>query len=219
MMEYDAAITYNTVTKRLTAPSATRPSALRVSLATILTQVTGTLFGALTAIDTEAASRETVLVTAQAMLRAIRLPTVRQSLGTTALTFDIPAEWRGRFFHDRATNDLCFLGWMTQAERDALKALADVPGVRLFGPATPSSHDPALQLLPAQSMASSSPFCTPSVQVGAWQVGTIPPPQTPLMQSVSAPQASPSAHFRHSKPPQSTSLSVPFLTASLQMAT
>jgi len=124
-----AAITYNTVTKRLTAPSATRPSALRVSLATILTQVTGTLFGALTAIDTEAASRETVLVTAQAMLRAIRLPTVRQSLGTTALTFDIPAEWRGRFFHDRATNDLCFVGWMTQAERDALKALAGTPPV------------------------------------------------------------------------------------------
>jgi hypothetical protein len=53
-----------------------------------------------------------------------------------------------------------------------------------------------------------------SVHVAAWQ--TL-PVHTPLTQSAATPHAEPAEHFEH-VPPQSVSLSVPFLTKSLQDA-
>ncbi len=52
---------------------------------------------------------------------------------------------------------------------------------------------------------------TPSEQLGARQV---PPEQTPLAQSLGTPQVWPSAQLPQAPPPQSTSVSAPFLTPS-----
>jgi hypothetical protein len=80
-----------------------------------------------------------------------------------------------------------------------------LPSPHLFGQTEPQSRPP------------SRPFCTPSTQVGIWQ--TL-PEQTLLVQSVAAPQALPSPHLLAGaqEPPQSTSVSVPFFTVSLQTA-
>jgi Tc toxin complex TcA C-terminal TcB-binding domain/Neuraminidase-like domain/Salmonella virulence plasmid 28.1kDa A protein len=125
-----ASVTYDTATKRLTAPRSTRPAQLRAQLAPVLAVATGALLDALTAIDTEAARREAALADAYALLRAKKLPTHRAHLGAAvSLTLDIPSEWEGRFYHDRTTNELCFVGWMTAADAVALKALAGTPPI------------------------------------------------------------------------------------------
>src|SRR5204863_357497 len=61
----------------------------------------------------------------------------------------------------------------------------------------------------------SVPFFTRSLQAGTAQT---PPEQTPLVQSPATPQALPLPHFLAGaqEPPQSTSVSVPFFTMSLQ---
>src|SRR4051794_17518007 len=69
---------------------------------------------------------------------------------------------------------------------------------------------------PPQSVSVSVPFLTPSPQVGVWQ--TL-PVHTPLAQSLSPEHAFPLPHFfagAHD-PPQSVSVSVPFLTPSPQL--
>jgi hypothetical protein len=63
------------------------------------------------------------------------------------------------------------------------------------------------------------PCCWPQTSAehaggGATQT---PPVQTPLAQSVAVAQRLPSAHFAHVGPPQSTSVSLPFWTPSLQV--
>jgi hypothetical protein len=83
---------------------------------------------------------------------------------------------------------------------------------------------PTLQVLPAaqgeqnppQSTSVSTPFFTPSKQLGTWQV---PAEQTPLWQSLPAPQVFPLAQERQTPPPQSTAVSLPFFTPSMQVAT
>jgi hypothetical protein len=65
-------------------------------------------------------------------------------------------------------------------------------------------------------MSGSVPFLTPSTQVGTWQTFGE-PAQTPLTQSPGAEQYLPFAHLPHEAPPQSTSVSLPFLTESEQV--
>jgi hypothetical protein len=61
-----------------------------------------------------------------------------------------------------------------------------------------------LQLDPPQSMAASSPFFTPSVQVTTWQTA---PTQLSEVQSSPSMQESPGAQAAQASPPQSASLS------------
>jgi hypothetical protein len=78
----------------------------------------------------------------------------------------------------------------------------------------PSLH---AEHVPPQSVSVSEPFLAPSLQVGAWQVAGL-PEQTLLVQSVETEQSLVSAHLAQVPPPQSTSVSVPFLTVSGQAA-
>jgi hypothetical protein len=66
---------------------------------------------------------------------------------------------------------------------------------------------------PPQSLSDSPWFCTLSLQVGAWQVTL----QTRLVQSAAMLHVLPLLQGAQ-LPPQSTSVSVPFLTRSLQPA-
>jgi len=71
---------------------------------------------------------------------------------------------------------------------------------------------------PAQSMACSVPFFTPSVHVGAWHESVQKRPvqeHTPLVQSAAAPHFFVSAHFAQVPPPQSTSVSLPVIFVSV----
>ena len=77
-------------------------------------------------------------------------------------------------------------------------------------------ESPVAQLLPQlppQSISVSVPFCTPSLQVGAWQTFEV---HTPLSQSPPTAQPWPTVHGEQVPPPQSTSVSAPFCTVSLQ---
>lgn len=73
------------------------------------------------------------------------------------------------------------------------------------------------QDVPPQSTAVSVPFLTLSVQIGAWHVFVVVPLHTPLTQSPAIEQVLPVAHAPQ-LPPQSVSVSVPFLTPSAQVA-
>jgi hypothetical protein len=103
--------------------------------------------------------------------------------------------------------------------------------VQLGGAHSPPVHTPLWQSVappqvlpephleheaPPQSMSLSLPFLTPSEHVG---VAHVPLVHTPLWQSPALPQSLPLAHFLVGKqpPPQSTSVSVPFLTLSEQV--
>jgi hypothetical protein len=81
-------------------------------------------------------------------------------------------------------------------------------------PPVQSLPSPHLPHVPPQSMSLSLPLRAPSVQPGVTQ--TL-PVQTPLWQSVAPAQAPPDGHFGHAVPPQSTSVSPPFFTASEQL--
>jgi hypothetical protein len=72
------------------------------------------------------------------------------------------------------------------------------------------------QLAPPQSTSVSVPFFTVSMHVGAWHTFGL-PEQTPLWQSVLTLQKPPTGHLAHVPPPQSTSVSAPFLTTSVQL--
>src|SRR6202012_5194242 len=73
------------------------------------------------------------------------------------------------------------------------------------------------QSVPPQSLSVSTPFCAPSVQVGTWQVAGL-PEHTALAQSPATTQSRPSVQGRQEPPPQSTSVSVPSRSVSLQPA-
>ena len=119
-----ATLNFDAAEQRLTASRSVRPSTLRTALEPLLAQATGDFQQALTAIDSEAALREAALADAQALLRAVSLPTHRVSVGAAAVTaFDVPDEWERRFFYDREAGDLCLTGWMTTADADAIKRL------------------------------------------------------------------------------------------------
>src|SRR5687767_8294849 len=68
------------------------------------------------------------------------------------------------------------------------------------------------QKRPPQSVSVSEPFFSPSLHEAPHTLFV----HTPLTQSEPIPQARPLAHLPHA-PPQSTSLSVPFLTMSMQV--
>jgi hypothetical protein len=70
---------------------------------------------------------------------------------------------------------------------------------------------------PPQSMSVSMPFLTPSVQVGAGMFWQTPPVQKPELQSPFPVHILPAPHFPQVGPPQSTSVSAPFLTPSEQL--
>jgi hypothetical protein len=80
---------------------------------------------------------------------------------------------------------------------------------------------PAAQALqappPPQSMSVSVPFLTPSVQVAAWHVLVVVPEHTLLLQSVPVTQILVLSQGEQLPPPQSVSVSVPFLVPSLQL--
>jgi hypothetical protein len=68
---------------------------------------------------------------------------------------------------------------------------------------------------PPQSTSVSLPFLALSLQLGVWQVAGL-PEHTPLEQSPDTEQRRSFAHLAQAPPPQSTSVSVPFLTVSGQ---
>src|SRR4029079_2211714 len=68
--------------------------------------------------------------------------------------------------------------------------------------------------VPPQSVSVSVPFFTPSLHAGALHFFVF-ESQTPLWQSPEAAHALPSAHLLGQEPPQSVSVSVPFLIVSL----
>lgn len=81
------------------------------------------------------------------------------------------------------------------------------------------AQQPAVQLPLPQSTSVSNPFCWPSGQLGAWH---IPPAHTLLWQSAPVRHLFKSPHRGHwgsgtFTPPQSWSVSLPFLTPSLQL--
>ena len=78
--------------------------------------------------------------------------------------------------------------------------------------ARPSAHGVPGQAVAPQSVPVSSPFWTPSLQVGATH---LPSEQTPLAQSAGSKQLRLSAHGAHPSsskppPPQSMAVSLPF---------
>jgi hypothetical protein len=79
----------------------------------------------------------------------------------------------------------------------------------------PATHLP--QLAPPQSVSVSLPFFTLSEQLAAWHLSGE-PEQTPLWQSVERAHVRPVVHLGQLAPPQSVSVSVPFLTTSVQVA-
>jgi hypothetical protein len=87
--------------------------------------------------------------------------------------------------------------------------LAQSPPPAHFLPGAQAGHEPP------QFTSDSEPFLTASMQDGAAQV---PPMHTPLWQSPVAAQTLPSRHLPQAVPPQSTSVSVPFLTMSAHPA-
>src|SRR6202522_1987588 len=83
-------------------------------------------------------------------------------------------------------------------------------------PAQPSPAGQPTGHPPPQSTPVSVPFWIPSVQVGAWQVRGE-PPHTPLAQSLATSQSVPVAQGAHAGPPQSTPVSAPSFTPSVQV--
>jgi hypothetical protein len=79
----------------------------------------------------------------------------------------------------------------------------------------PAPH--VAQVVPPQSMSVSAAFFTPSVHVATWHVLVVVPVQTPVTQSDPAEQPLVVAHLAQVPPPQSVSVSAPFLTPSLQV--
>lgn len=73
--------------------------------------------------------------------------------------------------------------------------------------------------VPPQSLADSSPFLTPSLQVAARQTFVVPVEQTPVLQSLPIAQVFPTSQVEQVPPPQSIAVSEPFLTTSEQVAT
>jgi hypothetical protein len=63
-------------------------------------------------------------------------------------------------------------------------------------------------------MSVSLPFFVPSLHVGLWHLPLV---HTELVQSEPTPHVFPAAHFGHVPPPQLRSVSLPFLTWSVQL--
>jgi hypothetical protein len=82
-------------------------------------------------------------------------------------------------------------------------------------PVYPNAHVP-VSVLPLFVIARTQLFVVPAAQgAGAWQMPSV---QTPLLQSVGCKHCSPSAQDGQAPPPQSTSVSLPSLMLSRQVA-
>lgn len=120
------AITFEADTKRLVASRSTRPAVLQSAITMLLPQASGNLLTALQAILVEAGRRADFLTMAQKWLRAKKLPVHRASVGyAPALRPDSSAEWKGRLYYDKANKEICFVGWMMEADKAVLKSLED----------------------------------------------------------------------------------------------
>jgi hypothetical protein len=124
-----APLRYDEANGILGAPVGTRPAVLRGVLGPLIAGAAdAALRAALQALDDEAAGRDGILASVQADLRAAGPPTLRVPVAVpAAVTVVLPAEWQGRLFHDRATGELCLVGWLSPAEAAALKALPGLP--------------------------------------------------------------------------------------------
>ena len=71
--------------------------------------------------------------------------------------------------------------------------------------------------LPPQSVSVSSPFATPSVQVAAKHTFVPSESHTRVTQSSPVEQPASTGHLLHTPPPQSTAVSMPFITASVHV--
>lgn len=120
-----ASLIYDDATKQLKAPRSTLPNILQDEIVNLLTNnaVSGDLRRALNEISAEAVRRVGLLHTAKNWLRAKKLPVHRVPLGPNSAPLDVPAEWKGRFYYDSATAELCFVGWTKVADKTALKLL------------------------------------------------------------------------------------------------
>lgn len=118
--------TYHDATKRLVASRITHPQIIRDDIATLLTNnaVRGDLRVALKSISAEAVRRLKLLDTTKKWMRVNKLPVHRERVGAVPdLISGIPAEWKGRFYYDSATAEVCFVGWMKEVDKVALKLL------------------------------------------------------------------------------------------------
>lgn len=120
-----ASLIYDDATKQFKAPRSTLPNILQNDIANLLTNntVSGDLRRALNKISAEAVRRVGRLHTAKNWLRAKKLPVHRVSLGPNSAPLHVPVEWKGRFYYDSATAELCLVGWMKEADKTALKLL------------------------------------------------------------------------------------------------
>lgn len=120
-----ASITYDQTLRQLTASISVRPVALRADLAPLLTTTTGSLNAALASLDTQAQVREQELALLQILLREKTPHTFETNWSIPAsVPLMIPAEWKGRFYYERALGKLRFVGWMSPADQASLLALA-----------------------------------------------------------------------------------------------
>ena len=108
--------------------------------------------------------------------------------------------------------------FLTPAQKPPLQLplLQSVPSVHAVPSAQVSPS--ASQVVPPQSVPVSFPFITPSVHVGTWQTFGA-PLQTPLLQSPPLSHICKSWQVAPHDPPQSTSVSFPSWTPSVQLAT
>ena len=119
-------IQHETQAKRLVVSKAVRPKDLLQAISTVLPQATGDLEIALNSLKAEANSREAFLNNLQEKLRAKTLPEFRVSLTTIPNLNQDAATWKERFFYDRNTKELCFIGWMSEGEKISLKSLETI---------------------------------------------------------------------------------------------
>lgn len=120
-----AGVTYEQRLQRLVARVTIRPATLRTDLApAIAAAAPGALKVALQALDAQAQSRETELALLQTLLRETTPHTFETNWALPAnVSLTLPAEWKGRFYYERALGKLRFVGWMSPQDQAALLTL------------------------------------------------------------------------------------------------
>lgn len=121
-------ITYDPTAKILTAPRSIRPEKLKNDIEGILSNFSGNLLSALNAILNEADRRELLLKKIQGWMRAKILPVHKVELSSEPdIVRNLPSEWKGRFYYDRSLKKLCLVGWISEADKVALKSFEVSP--------------------------------------------------------------------------------------------
>lgn len=134
-------ILYDAALQKLVVSGSVRPSALRAAIAPVLAAASGDLADALTRLDDEARSREERLALLASLLRDKSPPTFKTDWSLPAtVSLAIPSAWKGRFFFERGSRKLCFVGWMSPTDKQALLALA-TPAVAVATPTLQAAVD------------------------------------------------------------------------------